>query len=473
MKLSSRHLITRRDLVRVIGSAALGLPALELLEHESRAQSAGKSKYVVFCYTPDGVNHAQFWPTGTPSSYNLSPILTPFQAYKDKLLVIGPQMTDGKPAANTGLTYAAATPQHQAPVTLAARIGSLPYTNPQTSAVNRIDGPSIDQVIAKAVKGTSTFASLNFGLHPVGGDTPSDLNFQDDGSSLKRLSGSDEAWKFVFGSVTSGMTGTTGSTTELDKHNAVSNFLHARFAALRPALSKADQVTLDSHLTALRVHEDRVKGRLDAAATNQPGSTSCTNPTRATVKNDADSIRTGADSETLSPLFMDMIATSFSCNLTKVATVTFGYPGGGDAGGLRMPWLGFSDPMHFVSHHGGNADKLNKYAKMSTWIASQIAGLMDRLKALPSASGSGTILDETTIYWFNRHGDGDGHTNFALPNVLLGGSGGYFKMGRWLQLSATSPTKVLISIANAMGVELASFGSGAFKDTAALTTLTG
>jgi hypothetical protein len=170
---------------------------------------------------------------------------------------------------------------------------------------------------------------------------------------------------------------------------------------------------------------------------------------------------------------MDMIATSFSCNLTKVATVTFGYPGGGDAGGLRMPWLGFSDPMHFVSHHGGNADKLNKYAKMSTWIASQIAGLMDRLKALPSASGSGTILDETTIYWFNRHGDGDGHTNFALPNVLLGGSGGYFKMGRWLQLSATSPTKVLISIANAMGVELASFGSGAFKDTAALTTLTG
>ena len=419
MRLSSRHPFTRRDLVRVIGSAALVLPALELLEQESRAQGAAKSKYVVFCYTPDGVNHAQFWPTGTPSSYNLSPILTPFQAYKDKLLVIGPQMTNGKPTANTGLTYAAATPQHQAPVTLAARIGSLPYTNPQTSAVNRIDGPSIDQVIAKAVKGTSTFGSLNFGIHPVGGDTPSDLNFQDDGTSLKRLSGSDEAWKFVFGSVTPGMTGSTGSTTELDKHNAVTNFLHARFSALRPALSKVDQVTLDSHLSALRVYEDRVKARLDAAATNQPGSTNCTNPTRATVKTDADSIRTGADTETLSPLFMDMIATSFSCNLTKVATVTFGYPGGGDAGGLRMPWLGFTDPMHFVSHHGGNADKLNKYAKMSTWIAGQIAGLMDRLKALPSASGTGTILDETTIYWFNRHGDGDTHTNFALPNLCL------------------------------------------------------
>jgi hypothetical protein len=476
VKFSHRHPVSRRDLLKVLGGAALALPALELLAHESLAQTvAGKSKFVVFCYTPDGVNQGQFWPTGSTSSYTLSPILKPFEAYKDKLLVIGPQMQGDRPASNTGLTYAAGTPQHQAPVTLTARIGSLPYTNPQTSAVNRIDGPSMDQVIAKAVKGTSTFGSLNFGLHPVGGDTPSDINFQDDGTSLKRLAGSDEAWKFIFGSTmtaTGTATGTSTSTTALNKHTAVTNFLHARFTSLRPSLSKADQVTLDGHLSSLRTYEDRVQARL-GSATSQPASTDCTNPKRATVKTDSDSIRTGADTETLCPFFMDMIATSFNCNLSKVATVTFGYPGGGDAGGLRMPWLGFSDPLHFVSHHGGNADKLGKYAKMSTWIAGQIAGLMDRLKAIPSASGTGTVLDETTIYWFNRHGDGDAHTNFALPNVILGGTGGYFKMGRWLQLPATSPTKVLISIANAMGVPVTSFGSGSFKDTVGLSSLSG
>jgi hypothetical protein len=462
--------------MKVLGGAALALPALELLTGESLAQTVpGKSKFVVFCYTPDGVNQGQFWPTGSTSSYTLSPILKPFEAYKDKLLVIGPQMQGERPASNSGLTYAGGTPQHQAPVTLAARTGSLPYTNPQTSAVNRIDGPSMDQLIGKAVKGTSTFATLNFGIHPVGGDTPSDINFQDDGTSLKRLSGSDEAWKVLFGSTMTGTgtaTGTSTSTSALNKHTAVTNFLHARFTSLKPALGKADQTTLDSHLTALRTYEDRVRARL-SSTTNQPTSTDCTNPKRATVKSDADSIRTGADTETLCPFFMDMIATSFNCNLTKVATVTFGYPGGGDAGGLRMPWLGFTDPMHFVSHHGGNADKLSKYAKMSTWIAGQIASLMDRLKAIPSASGTGTVLDETTIYWFNRHGDGDAHTNFALPNVILGGTGGYFKMGRWLQLPGTSPTKVLISIANAMGVQVASFGSGAFKDTVGLSSLTG
>ena len=170
---------------------------------------------------------------------------------------------------------------------------------------------------------------------------------------------------------------------------------------------------------------------------------------------------------------MDMITTAFSCNLTKVASVTFGYPGGGGSGGLRMPWLGFTDPLHYVSHHGGNATLLDKYQKMSNWIAGQIAGLMQRLAAVPSATGTGTLLDETTIYWFNRHGEGNAHTNYALPNVILGGTGGYFKMGRWLQLPATNPTKVLISLANSMGVDVPKFGETAYQDTAPSAGLTG
>jgi len=45
-------------------------------------------------------------------------------------------------------------------------------------------------------------------------------------------------------------------------------------------------------------------------------------------------------------------------------------------------------------------------------------------------------------------------------------------MGRYLQLPATSPTKVLISIANAMGVDVPTFGKDAFTATAGLSALT-
>jgi hypothetical protein len=191
---------------------------------------------------------------------------------------------------------------------------------------------------------------------------------------------------------------------------------------------------------------------------------------RAAVPEDDTSIRTGADSQYLSPFFMESIAIAFACNMTRVASVTFGYPGGGDAGGLRMPWLGFTDSLHGVSHHANRADFLEKYQKMNGWIASEVKYLMDKLAAVTTPEG--TLLDQTTIYWYNRHGDGDAHTNFALPNLILGGTGGYFKMGQVLTLPATSPTRVLISLANSMGVELAALGSGVFRDTQPLSGLT-
>jgi hypothetical protein len=373
-------------------------------------------------------------------------------------------------------------PQHQAPICLTARVGSgctgqfcappgygLSYLN-QATAVNRIDGPSIDQVIATAVQGDSPFSSLNFGMHPIGGDTPSDINYAADGTPLQRMAGADEAWNRVFGKVTT-MGGPSDTALQaaanLRKHTAVTDLLHARFGSLRSELSVHDRQVIDHHLTSLRTFEDRKAKLLMSQATQQM---QCLLPMRTAVPTDDASVRTGADTEKLSPFFMDMIATSFACNLTKVASVTFGYPGGGGEGGLRMPWLGFGDPLHAVSHHGGTPALLDKYRQMNTWVAGQVAGLMQKLAAV--STGSGTLLDQTTLYWFNRHGDGDTHANFALPNIILGGTGGYFKMGRYLQLPATNPTKVLISIANAMGVDMPAFGQAEFRDTAPMAGLT-
>ncbi|HEX2872485.1 MAG TPA: DUF1552 domain-containing protein [Polyangiaceae bacterium] len=475
MKLSSRQRVGRRDLVRLIGSAAFALPCLELFGRELRAQAAGKlAKYAVFCYTPDGVNQAAFWPKGGETDFELSPILTPFAAHRDKLLVMGPQVANGSVKSGTGLAYAGPTPQHQAPVTLAARVGhgckaggsnctvddfGLPYLD-QSTAVNNIDGPSIDQVIGKAVVGNSLFSSLNFGLHPIGGDTPSDINFAENGSSLKRMASADEAWNRVFG-MPAGPSASDVSAAR--KQTAVTDFLHARFTSLRPQLSAYDQQVLDAHLTSLRAYEEQVKKRSQST---------CQQPVRAEVPSDATSVRTGADTEKLAPFYMDLITSAFSCDLTKVATVTFGYPGGGDAGGLRMPWLGFTDPLHMISHHGGDASRLDKYKQMHTWIAKQIAGLLDRLAAVKDANGT-SLLDQTVVYWFNRHGDGDSHSNWGLPNILLGGAGGYFKMGRYLQLPTTNPTQVLISIANSMGVDVPTFGEAPLAANKPLSALTG
>jgi hypothetical protein len=473
--------VTRRELMKLIGGAAVALPSsLELLGGRASAQAASKAKFAVFCYTPDGVNEGAFWPSGTTTSFQLSRILAPFEAYKDKMLIMGPQMNGAVPKSGTGLTYCTCggttggdktPPQHQAPICLTGRgrgaNGDIPYNPDQTKAVTVLDGPSIDTVIGTAVQADSPFTTLNFGLHPVGGDTPSDINFAMNGTPLKRMASADEAFNRVFANPVMGGGTATGVTTELHRNAALTNFLNGRFAALKPQLSQYDVRILDGHLTSLRTYEERRKQLL-------MGQTSaCAVPARTAVPTDDASVRSGADTEKLSPFYMDIISAAFACNLTKVASVTFGYPGGGDAGGLRMPWLGFTEPLHLLSHHGGDATKLDKYAKMSTWIAGQIAYLMKNLAAVPDGTTGKTLLDSTVIYWFNRHGDGDSHSNTNLPNILLGGAGGYFKMGRYLQLPATNPTKVLISIANSMGVNVPSFGKDAWVDTMPLSGLTG
>jgi hypothetical protein len=474
MKLSIHRRLRRRDLMKVIGSASLALPLLELFEDEVIAQATPKkSKFVVFLYTPDGVHNPAFWPSGAdPTS---SPTLSVFAPYKDKVLVFGPKFASpGVPSGDTGLTYNAKPAQHRANMTLSASSKNLPLNPDQFSAVNKIDVPSVDYLIGTSLAtmdgaNATIYPYLNFGLHPIGGNTPSEINFDKSGSPLPRMASADEVWKRLFAGMTGMNPGSPDAQSELRKLSAVTDFLNSRFGSLRPELSAYDRQSIDNHLASLRAFSDR-RARLLMAQTNPMAM--CSGPMMAMnmVPTDDTSVRTGADTQFLSPFFMQSIATAFACNMTKVATVTFGYPGGGGEGGLRMPWLGFTDALHAVSHHGNGADKLTKYGKMNAWIASQVKYLMDQLAAVTTPAG--TLLDQTTLYWYNRHGDGNAHTNFALPNVILGGTGGYFKTGQVLSLPATSPTKVLISIANAMGVNLPSLGSGALMDTAPLAGIT-
>jgi len=464
----------RRDFIKRIGSAALALPLLERFHGQLRAQVSNqkRSKYVVFLYTNDGVHNGNFWPTSAdPTS---SPTLMSLEPYKSKVLVLGPRLNGRSPMGDTGLTYNTRPAQHRAAICLTASRVGLPLNDDQFHAVNKIDGPSIDWVIAQALAkadgaNAAPFPFLNFGIHPIGGDTPSDVNYDGQGNPLPRMQTAAEVSKRLFEGVatTPGM-GDADAAGELRKHTAITDFLNARFGTLKGELSTYDKQVIDKHLTSLRAFEDR-RARLLSVRSN-PGARCGVPASAAKVPTDDTSVRTGADTQFLAPFFMQSIAAAFNCGMTRVASLSFGYPGGGGAGGLRMPWLGFSDAQHSVSHHGNGADKLRKYGMMNAWTVSQVKVLLDELSAIPTPTG--TLLDETTIYLFNRHGDGNGHTNFALPNVILGGTGGYFKTGQVLALPKTSPTKVLISIANAMGVEVPSFGSGAYADTTPLAGIT-
>lgn len=453
---------TRRALLTRLGPAALALPWLSALPKRAWAQpAAGKPKYFLMIYSPNGMHPPAFWPQGGERDFTLSRILEPLAPHRENLLVV------------KGLHFPVRPPQHQPQAaTTGDRVngGRKPQVGNGLSV--RTKHPSIDQVIAAKVGTGSKFRSLEFGLPPaVGGDTSSIVSFAEDGTPLPSMTDPRAAFARLFEGVmpaaATAAPPSPQSGADERRRRAVSAFLKTTFAALERRIGSEDRVLLDAHFESLQETERRL---LDPAA--RPAAGAGCDPTAAGPQGLPGEV-TAADAPVVCDNFQRLIAHAFACDLTRVATLSFGYPGGTFAGGLQASWLGVKRGHHGISHHKGSADLIEDYIKLSIWITEQVSALAARLKQIPAPEG-GTLFDHTLIYWFNRHGDGNAHANVDIPCVLIGGAGGAFgRMGRYLQIPKTVHASVNLSLANAMGLALPSFGLDDLRATQPIPGLVG
>jgi hypothetical protein len=465
--------LSRRRLLRKVaelGGAALALPALQALPGRAQAQTGGKvARNFLMVTTPNGIDPLQFWPTGGERDFKLSPILEPLAKHRDKLLIVGPQFgsaTSRQPTANTGIKISKTPGIHRAWVATTGHSASVPRT-PQTGdgLSVRTQHPSVDQLIANKLAAPTRFRSLEFGVRPVGGDVPCIVNFAMDGSPLPRMSDDKTAWQRVFGSLMGAAPVTPGQPdSSMARRAAVSSFLHGRFAALGPSLGKDDRRSLEGHLSSLREVESRIGGSpTPGAGCNIQGM-----PFKPAAPTDANPT---SDAPALFANMQDMVALAFACDLTRVASISMSFEGGGGTAGLFPSWLGFSNNHHSCSHHAGNADKRTKYNQIVQWYALMMARQLDQLKAQPHPAG-GTVLDHTVVWWMFRHGDGNAHANFGIPGIIAGGAGGHYgQMGRFLSLPGTELCSMLFSMVNAMGLDIPAFGIAENRVTAPLAAL--
>jgi hypothetical protein len=474
----------RRALLAQIGGAALALPFLPEFDRSARAAVAGAppaagkvAKNLIIFYTPNGVFQPAYWPTGSETDFKLNIAMQPLEKYKDKLIIVGPQFAspvDRHPMAGTGLKHLVRNmgaggnpPQHQAQVFLTGDPVRVNY-NQQTGDGLTVHtaGPSLDQIVANKVGAKNRFKSLEFGLHPVGGDTPSSINFGMDGSPMPRMTDSATAWKRIFEGITDAPAGggekPSMTTMGPDQRKvAVSNYIHSRFAALDKRLGKVDRMALEGHISAIREVEARVLA---------PTATAACAPSKVTLQ-EVPMAAAFAEVPATASNFESMIALAFACDLTRVATVTFGYPGGGGVGGLHPVWLNINDAHHALSHHGNAPDKTGKLSMLMNWFGLQVAQTLDQLAKYQHPEG-GSLLDNTLVFWGSRHGEGNGHTNENIPALLAGGANGAFgPTGRFLNLPGTNWCNLLLTLARGYGVPMDSFGYGPLKTTETIKEL--
>jgi len=153
---------------------------------------------------------------------------------------------------------------------------------------------------------------------------------------------------------------------------------------------------------------------------------------------------------------MDLVVGAMSCDLIRGATIQFGRAGANH----RLAWLGEAfgrnpgndgtEGIHSFAHDELTPSTRNGLVQIHAWYAGEMKALMDRLAAIPE--GTGTMLDNTLVVWFNELGKGGSHELTETPWVLGGNLGGHFKTNQFLDFPDAPHNRLLLNLVHGMGL---------------------
>jgi hypothetical protein len=460
MTLIRRPPMNRRTLLRGMGGLALGLPFLDAMRG-STARAAGPEfpKRFVVMYTPNGTIAKNFWPTNVNSQddFELSPILAPLAGHEDDLLIVGgvdmvSAMAPNEGGSNPGDAHQKGTGQCLTATEL------LPgnFVGGGGQSAGWAGGISVDQEIAKHIGQDTAFASLELGVAVQGANVGARISYRGPGQPLPPENSPWAAYQRLFGD-------SLGDPLEIQqrlaRRQSVLDVVAEDYKRLRDRLGGEDREKLHNHLLSI----EAIRTRLAKAVVEFEGACQ---PLDLGSLVDVHAID---NMPLIGGLHMDLLAMAFACDITRVATLMW-------TNSTSSAVLSFVDPAITDGHHGlahkGDEDtvKVHHNTLINTWYASQLAALIDRLKAIPE--GDGTVFDNTVILWTNEQSRGNNHDRRNMPYVLAGSAGGFFATGRYVEFSSeTAHNHLLVSLLNAMGIEAEEFGNPVYG-TGPLTGLT-
>jgi hypothetical protein len=462
--------LSRRSLLKTLAGSAAALPLANLLgTTDAHAQGTTPPLRFIAIFTPHGCL-PEFWnPQGSETEFTLdfpNSMLSPLEVHKNRLLVL--DGLDYRVLYEHGLTG-----HEGAPVTF--------LTGSKVSTASGDDLPqsaSLDQVLGNAIGGTTKFRSIQLNAwEQFGGQhVYNSISFTANGSRVPFERDPAAVYQRLFGNVPPPAADPAEALKLVARRRSVLDFLVKDATRLQSRLAAEERQKLEAHLEALRDIERRL-GSLgtspnDPAPTPVPAEAACGSGTVPPAYG-LDQLGNLNNMPTLTRLHMDLIARAFACDLTRVVTMTIPGP--------SMPWINVTEDVHNDLAHRLDVTQeplrtqiRTKMASVQRWYAEQVAYLMTQLASVQE--GSGTALDNTLILWGNEMGDATGHMNVRVPTVLAGGAGGRFRMGRFLRLrpgtdplsrwsgpgtplpGAVAHNRLLVSIANAFGVNVNTFG---------------
>jgi hypothetical protein len=384
--------LPRRTFLRGLG-ATMALPLLDSMRPVAGMAASTPPIRLGYVYTPNGIVGAcdksprpfMWTPKTTGANFEFSPTMKALEPYRHELNVFsGLAQVTGR-ALGDG-------PGDHARATATLQLSSLELgLEPQPLAGNCDSG--------------YTCAYMSMSWRGANSPLPAEINPR---IVFERLFGDGES------------TDPQVRAARLANQKSVLDYVSDSLSRLQRRLGAGDRTKIEEYLDSVRDIERRIalaeaqSQTLDVPFIDRPGAVP-------------------DDYAQYSKLMIDMMVVAWETDMTRVASFMLGRDGSNRA----YREIGISDGHHSISHHQGDAERLDKLIKIDELHVALFAHLLKRLKETPD--GDGTLLDHSLVVFGSSISESNIHTHDDLPIVLAGTAGGRVQGNRHLVYPKETP----------------------------------
>jgi hypothetical protein len=385
--------IPRRTILRGMG-AAVALPLLDAMVPTASADPASANpRRAGFIYIPHGADMGSWTPQVDGDKLTLSPTLQPLAPYKSRLTVI------------TNLKRAGTVQEMHAAAASGWLSGAIPKA---TEGEDYEVGATIDQVLARKIGGATPLPSIEFATEDftgyVGGCTPgfsctymNTISWSSPTTPLTMEINPRTAFERLFGDGGS----ESQRLHQLQADRSILDSVLGEARSLQGKLGQSDRTRVGDYLDNIREIERRIQH-----AEAQPSSD-------LHLMDKPLGIPDSFEAHTA--LMFELLAMVYQADLARVFTFMMSR----EASQRTFPQIEVSDPWHVVSHHGNQAEKVARAAKVNVLCVGMLAKFIHRLTTTPD--GDGSLLDHTLLFYGSGMGNSNSHATDPLPMLAFGG----------------------------------------------------
>lgn len=438
--------LSRRRLLRGAmkgGMVAVGLPLLDMfLDGNGAAMASGRPLPQRFgtWYWGLGLTRSRWEPKTIGANYDIPIELKPLEKFRDRMSVLSNYRIELGGLPN--LVHFSGN--------CSIRTGAAPAGQVAPAA-------SFETAISRQIGKGARFRSIDVSCTGAANDSYS----WDEGNVLNPAEVSPASlYRRLFGGT---LQNTANGAFKPDPqtmamHSVLSAVQDGRERLLRVA-GAADRQRLDQYFTSIREVEEQVAVELQKPVRSD----------NCQVVKEVPETQVGTDVEWAQAnhkLFTDLILMAVACDQTRAFNIVYSR----SASNLRRKGVG-SD--HHVLSHEEPVDNALGYQPSTTWFVEQ--SMIQWANFLEAAStikeGDGTLLDNMIVFAHSDCETARVHSIDGIPMMIAGTGGGRIKTGVHVAGNGDLVTRVGLTLQQALGVPVGSWGIGPLESTRPISEL--